>query len=82
MTNNKCVFYRVGVDEYLATGNNSRTYISLASIFASGEHHPQAGDDIAAALRAGYGVENYPPPALRQLGFVCGCGPWWTDSCR
>lgn len=49
----------------------------------SGEYHPDVGDEVLAALQATYAPADYPTPAMRALGMVCGCGSdLWRDPCR
>jgi len=67
--------------EYMMAPANESTP-TLESLFASRQWHPQAGTDIASAVHANYTSDDYPTQSMRGSGFICRCGPFWTDPCR
>ncbi|KAI7836709.1 hypothetical protein COHA_009485 [Chlorella ohadii] len=74
--------FRVGIDAYLAAGNASVKHRSLEAIYRSGEFHPEVEDELLAALRTTNDPEDYPTPAMKALGMLCGGGWPWLDPCR
>lgn len=60
--------------------SNARTGVPLRC--RAGAYHLEVQEEVLTALRAPYTPEEYPTPAMRAMGMVCGCSFFWQDPCR
>ncbi|KAK9791143.1 hypothetical protein WJX73_010179 [Symbiochloris irregularis] len=76
----QCDRFMYDMDKYLS--NAGTHWRNVLDIVQDGGYHPSVNTTMYERTTVDYSPLHYPPPYLEALGYICGCGQFYNNTCR